>query len=167
VPILPLGAWGVTEAGRTGWTAVTIAAVAVAALAVPVLIRIESRRSNPMLDVELPRHPVGRFGDRGRGRGGLRPALGVISFPAFLQHDLGFSAFAAGAGLLPLTFTLTGGQLIAGRLADLRGAAVPSLVGTAGASLVATALPIPASSYASSSRSSCSPGSRSHSRRPR
>ena len=73
MPILPLGAWGVTEAGRTGWTAVTIAAVAVAALAVPVLIRIESRRSNPMLDVELPRHPV------------VGSAIAVVAAVGFVQ----------------------------------------------------------------------------------
>ena len=150
VPILLLGAGGVTEAGRSGWTPATIAAVAIAALAVPVLIRIESRRSNPMLDVDLLRDPVVGSAIAVVAAVGFVQLWGVISFPAFLQHDLGFSAFAAGAGLLPLTFALTGGQLIAGRLADLRGATMPAFVGTAGAgaSLVAMALLVPASSYA-------------------
>ena len=150
VPILLLGTWAVTEAGRTGWSAATIAAVGVAALAVPVLIRIESRRRDPMLDVELLRQPVAGSAIVVVAAVGFVQLWGAISFPAFLQHDLGFSAFAAGAGLLPLTLALTGGQLIAGRIADLRGAALPGLVGTAGAgaALVATALLVPALSYA-------------------
>jgi MFS transporter, DHA2 family, methylenomycin A resistance protein len=151
VPILLLGAWGVTEAGRTGWSAATIAAVGAAALTVPVLIRVESRRRNPMLDVELLRQPVVGSAIVVVSAVGFVQLWGAISFPAFLQHDLGFSAFAAGAGLLPLTLALTGGQLIAGRIADLRGPALPGLVGTAGAgaSLVATALLVPVLSYVS------------------
>jgi EmrB/QacA subfamily drug resistance transporter len=149
VPILLLGAYGATEAGRTGWTAATIAAVAVAALAVPVLFRVESRRPSPMLDVRLLRDRVAGSAIAVVVAVGFGQLWGAIAFPAFLQHDLGFSALAAGAGLLPLTFALTGSQLIAGRLVDMRGAAGPALVGTAGAgaSLVAMALVVPASSY--------------------
>jgi DHA2 family methylenomycin A resistance protein-like MFS transporter len=150
VPILLLGVYGITEVGRGGWSAPAVTALAVAAVLVPVLLRLESRRPQPVLDVALLRDPVIGASVAVVAAVGFVQLWGVISFPAFLQNDLGFSALEAGAGLLPLTIALTAGQIVAGRLVDKYGPRVPGFAGTAGAAaaLVAMALVLPARSYA-------------------
>lgn len=60
---------------------------------------------------------------------GLMQVWTVVSFPHYLQSTLGLSAFAAGAGLVPLTIALTLGQLVAGRSVDRFGPRTPIVIG--------------------------------------
>ena len=127
-----------TQANDTGWSSPRIIVLfAAAAVCAVVFVRHEGRSPAPLLDLSL-------FKQRSFAGANLVILLvtsvmcSLFFFLAlYLQTVLGYSALAAGAGLLPLTATIVAVGPPAGRLADRIGARLPV---TAGSLLLAAAL---------------------------
>jgi EmrB/QacA subfamily drug resistance transporter len=111
-------------ASWTGWIAVFTGVVLLAAL----IVR-SRHHPNPIVNVSFLTRPTFRAAIVVVIAIGLMQVWSVINFPHYFQSALGLSAFAAGAGLVPLTLALTFGQLVAGRSVDRFGPRRPIEIG--------------------------------------
>jgi len=117
--VLALGAlvYGIIEGPERGWTdPLTVAAFAVAVLALAAFVLVELRAADPMLDVRLFRH-------RGLSVGSVMivlqfaAALGLfILIPQYLQSVRGDSALESALRLLPLALGIGPGSQLAPKL---------------------------------------------------
>jgi len=150
VPGMLLAIAAITELGRTGWSGTVTWLTVGAVVAFAGFLWAERHTVAPLLRLELLRNPTIAAAIVATVAIGFVQMWGVIALPAFLQEDLGMSALAAGAGLLPLTIALTGGQPLAGRMTDRGGPRLPTLIGlpAAGVALLVTAPLLSLDSYA-------------------
>jgi EmrB/QacA subfamily drug resistance transporter len=123
--------WGLTEgAGRAGWTAPAIAAVAAGALLLVAFVAFERRLGDQALT------PLALFGARRLVALNLLTLLlyGALSgfmllLPYLLITVVGYSAVAAGAALLPFPLVMATASPVAGELAGRVGPRAPLIVG--------------------------------------
>ncbi|MEU5209975.1 MFS transporter [Streptomyces sp. NPDC020742] len=128
--------YAIIEAPGTGWTAPSTLGCALAApAALLALLRYESRRSEPLVDLRV-------FGSAGFSGACVMAVcsffvLGGFLFlnTLYLQNERGLSALAAGLHLLPMAATNILTAPLSGRLTATRGARLPLLL--AGASTAA------------------------------
>lgn len=106
-----------------------LAAMVVGAAALASFVTLEARVPDPMM-------PLDMFAETQFAAGNLvtfvvYAALGGVFFLliVFLQNALGYSALAAGAALLPVTFLMLALSARAGDFAQTRGARIPLTVG--------------------------------------
>ncbi|MGY2262560.1 MFS transporter [Pseudomonas sp. SDO55104_S430] len=126
--------WGLIEANRIGWNnSVTWMRLLGGAALLGLFVLIERVQQRPMIDLQLFRHP--RF---------IGALLGMFFYaacaqvmmtmlPFYLQNGLGFSAIAAGLGMLPFAVTMLIFPRIGARLA---GRVSPANMMAAGLALV-------------------------------
>jgi EmrB/QacA subfamily drug resistance transporter len=130
--------WGVIEAPSLGWTDGRIlAAFAAAVVLVGAFVAWERSTPHPMLDVRLFRNP--RFSAASGAISLLFFALfGSIFFlTQYLQLVLGYSAFEAGLGVLPVAAAMVVASPLSARVSALFGA---KAIVAAGLALVAAGL---------------------------
>jgi EmrB/QacA subfamily drug resistance transporter len=143
-------AYAFTEAPTRGWTApAVLAALALAAVAVPAFVAVERRHPAPMVPLGLLRNRT--FAGANAltlllyaGLGG-----GLYFLPLNLVQVQGYSATAAGAALLPFILILFVLSRWAGSLVERHGARGPLVVGPliAAAGFALLALPGSAATY--------------------
>ncbi|MBW8060230.1 MAG: MFS transporter [Solirubrobacterales bacterium] len=129
--LLPL-VLALMQAPDWGWgSPAVIVLLAAAAAALPVFLLVESRVSEPLIDIELFRRPT-VVGANLVLLAAQFSKIAMIVFGAlFLQDKIGMSPFEAGvailAALAPVALTIRR----AGRMTDEIGSRLPTLVGTA------------------------------------
>ncbi|MGW5459689.1 MFS transporter [Streptomyces sp. NPDC003996] len=114
------------EGPRIGWTApAALAAYGIGAVATAGLVRVESRRAEPLMDPGLFRSPA--FSGAVLGAVAVFVALNVTLLlnTLYLQHARGFTPPAAGLATLPMAVGATVCAPWSGRLVGRRGARLP------------------------------------------
>lgn len=127
--VLLLLTYGLSGGAREGWTSVpTLASLAGAAVAIWIVIRVERRATDPVLDLAVFKKPE------------LRGAVMTAGFSYFcltgmnfvntlyLQQVRGFEPWQAGLMALPLTVGTLLAAKVSGRLLGLYGARRPILI---------------------------------------
>lgn len=96
------------EGPRIGWASLpALVAYAIAAVAAVGFVSVESRRSEPLMDLRLYRHPV--FSSAVLGAVAVFVALNVTLLlnTLYLQHARGWTPLAAGVATLPMAVGAT------------------------------------------------------------
>ncbi len=127
------------EGPRIGWTSpALLTAYACAAAAAVGFVRVESRRTEPLMDPRLFRRPA--FSSAVLGAMAVFVALNVTLLlnTLYLQHTRGWTPLAAGAATLPMALGATVCAPLSGRLVGRIGPRLPLLL--AGAFITAGGL---------------------------
>ncbi|MFF0747959.1 MFS transporter [Streptomyces sp. NPDC004267] len=127
------------EGPRIGWTSpLALAGYACAAVATAAFVWVESRRSEPLMDLRLFRRPV--FGGAVAGAVAVFVALNMTLLlnTLYLQHTRGWTPLAAGLATLPLAAGATVCAPWSGRMVGRTGPGLPLLL--AGAFITAGGL---------------------------
>ncbi|QIZ00396.2 MFS transporter [Streptomyces sp. S1D4-11] len=114
------------EGPRIGWASLpALVAYAIAAVAAVVFVSVESRRSEPLMDLRLYRHPV--FSSAVLGAVAVFVALNVTLLlnTLYLQHARGWTPLAAGVATLPMAVGATVCAPLSGRLVGRIGPRLP------------------------------------------
>ncbi|MFF8829177.1 MFS transporter [Streptomyces sp. NPDC015131] len=114
------------EGPHIGWTSPAIpAACAVAVVAAAVLVRVELRRPEPLVDPRLFRGPA--FSGAVLGAVAVFTALNatLLLSTLYLQHTRGWSPTAAGLATLPMALAATVFAPLSGRLTGRTGPRLP------------------------------------------
>ncbi|MFJ8025211.1 MFS transporter [Streptomyces sp. NPDC096311] len=114
------------EGPRIGWASVpALAAYAIAVVAAVGFVSVESRRSEPLMDLRLYRHPV--FSSAVLGAVAVFVALNVTLLlnTLYLQHARGWTPLAAGVATLPMAVGATVCAPLSGRLVGRTGPRLP------------------------------------------
>lgn len=136
IVVLAALTYAIIDAPQAGWTSArTLGLLAVTAVAAVLLLLVETRRAEPLLNP--------RFFRSAPFTGAT--VLAVCGFSAFsgylflntlyLQEVRGYSPFVAGLYTLPMAVVMTICGPIAGRLLGTRGPRIPLLIAGAGVSL--------------------------------
>lgn len=111
--------FGANQAGAAGWTPTAVGALVLAAVAGAVLVVVERRASDPVVDLGLLRE---RFRGAAYGATGLSTlAEGSVAVVVVwhLQQSQGYSPLAAGVQVTALAVGTAVASLLAGRLSPL------------------------------------------------
>ena len=123
-------AYGVIEAGRSGWTApVPLAAFALAAPAAAAFVRVERRHRDPMLPLGLFRRPA-FCGATAVGlllNTGFYGQLFVVTF--YFQQYRHYAVLSAGLAILPQSAMAAVASTLGGRVTARTGPRTPMAVG--------------------------------------
>lgn len=123
-------AYGVIEAGRTGWTApAPLTAFALFALATAAFLRVESRHRDPMLPLGLLRRPA-FSGATAVGlllNTGFYGQLFVVTF--YFQQYRHYAVLWAGLAILPQSAMAAVASTLGGRLTARAGPRTPMVLG--------------------------------------
>ncbi|MFE4823058.1 MFS transporter [Streptomyces sp. NPDC056704] len=114
------------EGPRIGWASLpALVAYAIAAVAAVGFVSVESRRSEPLMDLRLYRHPV--FSSAVLGAVAVFVALNVTLLlnTLYLQHARGWTPLAAGVATLPMAVGATVCAPLSGRLVGRTGPRLP------------------------------------------
>ncbi|MFE2971485.1 MFS transporter [Streptomyces sp. NPDC059340] len=114
------------EGPRIGWASLpALVAYAIAAVAAVGFVSVESRRSEPLMDLRLYRHPV--FSSAVLGAVAVFVALNVTLLlnTLYLQHARGWTPLAAGVATLPMALGATVCAPLSGRLVGRIGPRLP------------------------------------------
>ncbi|GAX56480.1 MFS transporter [Streptomyces olivochromogenes] len=114
------------EGPRIGWVSLpALVAYAIAAVAAVGFVSAESRRSEPLMDLRLYRHPV--FSSAVLGAVAVFVALNVTLLlnTLYLQHARGWTPLAAGVATLPMAVGATVCAPLSGRLVGRTGPRLP------------------------------------------
>ena len=131
---LAIGLGGVVyaliEGPASGWTTVTVAAVAAGALCLVAFVAIERFSSHPMVPLDL--FTSRQFSGANATTLFVYASLGATTFfvVVYLQTSLGYSPLAAGAAFLPLTIFMLLLSARAGALAQRIGPRWPMTIGS-------------------------------------
>ncbi|MGA5821515.1 MFS transporter [Kitasatospora sp. NPDC094028] len=123
---IAVGVGALIEGPRIGWgSPLALAAYALVCVAVVAFVRVESRRSDPLMDLRLFRGPL--FGGAVLGAVAVFVALNVTLLlnTLYLQHARGFTPLAAGAATLPMAVGATVCAPWSGRLVGRLGPRLP------------------------------------------
>ncbi|MFF2518088.1 MFS transporter [Streptomyces sp. NPDC058086] len=114
------------EGPRIGWASLpALVAYAIVAVAAVGFVSVESRRSEPLMDLRLYRHPV--FSSAVLGAVAVFVALNVTLLlnTLYLQHTRGWTPLAAGVATLPMAVGATVCAPLSGRLVGRIGPRLP------------------------------------------
>jgi EmrB/QacA subfamily drug resistance transporter len=121
--------YGIIEGPAAGWgSAIIISFFAVAAAALVIFLRYESRREEPLLDPRFFRSAP--FTGATITAVTITAALGGFLFlnTLYLQDVRGFRALTAGLYLLPMALAMAVAAPLSGRIVASRGARIPMVV---------------------------------------
>ncbi|MCX4616740.1 MULTISPECIES: MFS transporter [Streptomyces] len=114
------------EGPRIGWASLpALVAYTIAVVAAAGFVSVESRRSEPLMDIRLYRHPV--FSSAVLGAVAVFVALNVTLLlnTLYLQHARGWTPLAAGVATLPMAVGATVCAPLSGRLVGRTGPRLP------------------------------------------
>ncbi|MGW3559238.1 MFS transporter [Streptomyces sp. NPDC000963] len=105
---LGAGVWVLIEGPRIGWSSPAAAAVyALTALTATAFVRVENRRSEPLMDLGLFRRPVFATAVLGAVAVFVALSTALLLNTLYLQHARGWTPLAAGLTTLPMALGAT------------------------------------------------------------
>jgi EmrB/QacA subfamily drug resistance transporter len=138
------------QAPDWGWgSAAVIALLALAAIALPLFVRVEQRAEDPLIEIDLLRRATLIGADLVYFCGQFAKITVLVFGALYLQDRLGMSPLVAGVALLAATLPLVMTAIWAGRLTDRHGPRLPMLIGVTAmtAGLAWLAIFVPGESY--------------------
>jgi MFS family permease len=110
---------GANQAGEQGWSVASIAPLAVALVAAVVLLRVERRAADPVIDLSLLRNRFRGFAYAATGLSTLAEGSVAVVVAWHLQQNLGASPLEAGVQITALAVGTTVASLVAGRISPM------------------------------------------------
>jgi len=124
--------YGLSTAGKSGWTdPVVLATTLVGAAVIALFIRRQARMNEPMLDFRVYTYPMYALSGAIVGFMNMSFFSGMIMLPIYVQTVRGFSPLEAGLMLLPGALVMAAMSPVTGRLFDRYGGRVLTVVGLA------------------------------------